>query len=131
VKHDLGTEATIFGRYITKQIPSESVCTIYRKAMRANPGTSSAADTRLLAFIYRHPHAIGIIDAGLALVSPQSEIRRRLYVMFSILESTPEHHALFLPKRHSVGGVLFVGFSGLRAVCKAVAGVFMVKVVGR
>ncbi len=46
----------------------------------------------------RSRFAMGAIDAGLALVKPSSTIRKRIFIMLSILEASPHHTGHFLPE---------------------------------
>jgi len=79
--------------------------------------------------MHKHPHLIGSIDAALCIADQNSEVRRRIYVMFSILEATPEFADAFLPKAHSGWYIFAVGYYGVRAVCKTIFGLVIVKVV--
>jgi len=68
-----------------------------------------------------------MIDSGLALIKPHSEVRRRLYLMFAILESTPEYWKYFIPVRRSGWYIITIIGVGLRSVLRAIFGVILVK----
>jgi hypothetical protein len=127
----LTAEAELFGRYLTKDTPSKKIVTLYEKAMNRTANKVSKSDEKALAFVGKCPWSIGFIDAGLAIVRPQSEVRRRLYVMFSILEATPEYATQFLPQDQPWWYVFVVVWAGIKAVVKALLGVALVKVVAR
>lgn len=124
-------QALIFGRYLLKQTPNADVQSLYDRAMAADAGKADAQDTTLLTFITRHPWSLGAIDGALALIKPNSEVRRRLYVMFSILEAAPEYHRHFLPQKHSWWYLFVIGATGVRAVARALCGIVLVKVVAK
>lgn len=124
-------EAELFGRYLAKDTPSKKIIALYEKAMDRTVGKVSVSDARALAFVCRHSWAIGFVDAGLAIVRPQSEVRRRLYVMFSILEATPEYAMQFLPQDQPWWYIFVVAWAGVKAAAKALLGIALVKVIVR
>ncbi|HTE57616.1 MAG TPA: hypothetical protein VK694_02645 [Verrucomicrobiae bacterium] len=125
----LKKEAKSFARYLVRQEPSRQVIARYTEALAHNPPSISATDIHLLEFIRKHPWSLGCIEAGLALRQPHSEVRRRLYIMLAILESSPDHTAAFLPQERSAWYIVPLALAGLRAVGKALVGVIMVGVV--
>jgi len=122
-------QAAAFGRYLLKTKPNTRVIALYEKAITYDKGEPDAGDTKLLAFIGKHPGAISFIDAALALIKPNSEVRRRLYVMFSILEASPDYHHLFLPQKHSGWYIFALAGATTRGICRAICGIVLVKVV--
>jgi hypothetical protein len=63
-----------------------------------------------------------LLDSALALSNSESLLRQKLLLMSAILETRPQYAALFLPKQRSFFYLFYVGFVGVRAVAKAVAG---------
>jgi hypothetical protein len=121
-------EARLFATYLVKRPPSNLIIKRYVDALRHNPQTLNRQDSRLLDFIHMHPWSLGYIEAGLALRQPYSEVRRRLYVMLAILESSPDYTTAFLPQQRSLWYMGVVLYAGLRACCKTVAGLLFVGV---
>jgi hypothetical protein len=129
---DLVAEATEFFRYLQKHQPvDEQAVRLYCRALAANPGKPSIKDQKLLTFIRRHPWSIGFIDSGLAIRRSSSEVRRRLYVMFSILETRPNLADDFLPQARKWWYIFIVVLTGVRAVFKSIFGVVLVAGVSR
>jgi len=124
-------EARIFARYLLQTEPTDSAIKLYNAAMQANSGDADGSDKKLLSLIVKYPFLLSCVDAGLALLKPNSEVRRRLYVMFSILESTPDYHERFLPKQRSPLFVFVLILVGIRAVFRTAAGIVVVKVAAR
>ena len=58
---------------------------------------------------------------------PDSELRRRIYVMFAVLESSPKYHRYFLPQKHSFLYVFVIFLLGIRAILRLVTGFVVVK----
>jgi hypothetical protein len=89
----------------------------------------SEREHKRLTFIRRHPWALGFVDAGLTLVDSASELRHRIYIMFSILESSPRYHDRFLPTRRrwwysvAVGAIIIVG------AIRTITGTILVRVI--
>ena len=124
---DIQEEAKIFANYLVRREASPQALRLYENAIgKSKPNKT---DQKLLNFMYNHPNSIGFIDAGLIITNPESEARRRLYVMLAILEASPEHADLFLPKKRNPFYILTFIYSGIRAVVKAVLGFILVKVV--
>ena len=122
-------QAEIFGRYLLKIPPSSASKKLFVRIVDRTDFISQQ-DANLLKFALERPWAISYIDAGLAVLNPDSELRRRLFIMFAILESMPDYYDYFLPKRRSFWYAFYVFFSGLRAALKATVGVVLVKTVG-
>lgn len=125
----LRREANIFGRYIINRVPNEAAVSLYIKALGAEPGTISEREHKFLSFVRRYPSALGFVDAGLAVVDSNSEVRRRIYVMFSILESMPYHHDRFLPVRRKWWYAFAIGVTSVMGFIKIIIGSILVKVI--
>lgn len=125
------SEAYIFGRYLLKTTPSTDIQALYEKAIANNVGDADAIDSALLHFLSKRPYMVAYIDAGLAFTKPNSEVRRRLYVMFSILEASPLYHDLFLPKRRSASYLFVVIGVAIRSIFRALVGIIIIKAIAR
>jgi hypothetical protein len=123
----LHAEARRFARYLVDREPGAKIQARYARAVGA--GAHGARDEALLALARRRPRTIGLLDAGLALADPHAELRRRLYLMFAILESTPEHSECFLPVRRGPAYALVVALAGARAALKGACGVLLLRAV--
>lgn len=126
---ELTTEATVFSTYLLHKKPSAAAVELYVKAMQANPGKLDESEAKLLKFALKHAWLLGCIDGGLVLVRPHSEVRRRIYTMLSILETTPDFAQDFLPTQRSWSYIFVVGWAGVRGVARAAIGMFIVKAV--
>lgn len=123
----LDTQATILARYLSCEInPKSKVFELYRDAL-SGPGSTSENETRLISIAFRHPWLIPYLDSGLVFLRPYSELRRRIFAMFAILESTTENSDKFLAKRLGFFGVVRVVCVGIRDVLRTIAGIVIIK----
>lgn len=122
-------QAILFGKYYLKHEPNRRTIDMYTRALTSQYVTLSDRDQIVLSFTLRHPWALPFMDAGLALTNPQAELRRRLFVMFAILEATPEYCNYFLPQRRPWFYGFVVLLSGFRAIIKAAAGITLLRIV--
>lgn len=126
---EFAREAEIYGRYLIRKPLAPLVSELYSKSMASQTIAVSPQDKALLEFIRRHPWSIGLIDAGLSLVNPNSEVRRRLYTIFSILEAIPEYAEDFLPRKEPPLYMAVIVLIGIRGAAKTVAGSILVKII--
>jgi len=115
-------EAEIFTRYLIGRAPDKATVKLYVHIMQQSKAPIEAGDAQLLSFATRHAWSIGLLDSFAALFRPHAELRRRLYTLLAILESSPEYHDYFLPKQRSFVYLIFMGYAGARAVLKTAGG---------
>lgn len=123
-------QARIFSKYLIGELPSRQAIIIYEQAVEDAP-LIDAVDKRLIYFATEHPKFIGLLDSALAFIKPYSELRRRLYVMFAILESSPEYANYFLPVSRGRLYLVRVGLAGLSAAGKIILGTILIKLILR
>ncbi len=122
----LSKQAVAFCKYLIRQPVADTLKERYIKALTANPKLQPSEE-KLLNFATSHTCSIGMLDGGLAIIRPQSELRRRIFIMLAILEATPEHAARFLPQQRGAGYAFLVALSAARAIFRAAAGIVIVK----
>ncbi len=125
----LEQEAELFSRYLLNRSPDKLAVELYSRAIKQTSASLTPQDQKLLPFLKNNTWSMGIIDSGLAFINPHSEIRRRLYFMLSILESIPENHDLFLPKKRNQLYLIVVVYHGTRATIKALLGSLLIKMI--
>lgn len=125
----LRCEARVLGRYLVGGPPDEPAVTLYVNAIKTRACALNERERKRLAFIHRHPWALGFVDAGLTLIDSASEIRHRIYLMFSILESSPRYHDRFLPVRRSWWYSTVVGSTVVTGATRTIIGTILVKVI--
>lgn len=122
-------QAKQFTYYLIKRQPTKLEIDLYKRAIANNKHGISLKDEKVLEFVNRHGWSIGLIDSCMALTNPHSEMRRRLLIMFSILECMPERYDQFIPKRHSSWYWLVVLYTCVEDVLKAAAGSVLLKAI--
>jgi hypothetical protein len=125
----LRREAEILGRYLVKRPLDEPAVSLYVNAVRNTAGVLNERERKRLAFVRRHPWALGLVDAGLNLVDSPAEVRHRIYLMFSILEASPGYHDRFLPVRRRWWFSIAVGATLIAAVARTIVGAIVVKAI--
>jgi len=100
-----------------------------RKLFEGTPDHPGGAH---LAFALRHPWSLPCLDAACGLLQPQGILRKKLFLMLAILETTPRHADLFLPQPRSRGwlaGRLVVW--GVGGLAKTAMGLLLFPLAGR
>jgi hypothetical protein len=120
-------EATLLCQYLIGELPSETVIQTYTTIINSQPLSREQKKDPLLLFAKKNPWSLPFLDAGAALFKPESELRRRLHIMFAILECQPSHSDIFLPKKESKAYILVIAFTGCKAAFKALVGLFLIK----
>lgn len=123
----LHQEANLFGKYFLKKLPGEREKNLYVKLAGEITPPLELTEQRILRFALNNKWSIGLLDAGCAFIRPQSELRRRLHLMFAILECSSEYNDLFLPKQRSPFFLLILIFNGVAAIVKALVGSLILK----
>lgn len=127
---ELRQEAKVLGKYLVGVAPPDRAVNFYVRVIREQQIAVSERDARCLGFVVRNPWSVGLIDGGLRLTRGHSEVRRRLYILFSILEAQPELHQYFLSQDRPFWYVAVVGFRLFAAGLKAAGGLVFVKLAG-
>ncbi len=128
LRDDFDLQAELFGNYLLKgQAMTPQVRDLFAKTMRNTPVRLSTADQKLLDYALSNPRLLGLLDAGAALVMPDAEVRRRLYIMFAILEANTEYWDFFLPKQRNRWYLFVVAGAGIRGALKGIFGIILVK----
>jgi hypothetical protein len=128
-RRDAELQAEVFGRYLLGETPCPAAVKLYSDILEANPGDPDDKDKYLVDFALRHRRSIGLLDSGLAFTNPDAELRRRLHLMFAVLECMPEHAEHFIPREHRRSSLVSLGISGIAGGAKAAAGFVLVSAI--
>ena len=115
-------EARILARYLIGEEPGPGEAGRYGLALDAVAlPHERERDRRLWALAMSSTTALGLVDAGLALVDPYSPVRQRVCLMLAVLEASPAHTRHFLPAPYPrtalLGLGLRMGGAALRSAC--------------
>lgn len=120
-------EAIIFTHYLIRNTPTQAHIALYTRALSSN--TRPSSEKSFIAAL-QHPTLLPYLDAHDALFRPTSELRKRLYLMFSILEASPDFTDMFLPKKAPFWYIFILAGYGIRSTWRIVIGTLLVKVGG-
>jgi hypothetical protein len=124
-------EAQCFARYLIGEPAAPAEIERYRRAVELRGAEPRAGrDRRLLEHMIRHPWTIGPIDAGLALIDPESPVRFRLCLMLAVLEASPAHCPRFLPAPFPRVALFGLALRMAAAALRSALGVAMVRTWG-
>ncbi|MDM0113748.1 NAD-dependent epimerase/dehydratase family protein [Variovorax sp. J22R133] len=116
----LAQEARVLARYLVGANPSPEVVQRYVDAHRQ---LLLAQPDKVTAFARRHPSCLGLLDAAAATRGTAAPLRRRVLLMATVLEATPEHARRFLPApRSPLATVAAIAWHGTRATLMALLG---------
>lgn len=118
-------EAKLFSKYLIGNHASQVLLERYAKTVRSNPVEVIGKDYKILQTKVHYPFLLGLLDAGCAVKYPQTELRRRLFICFAILEASPEYTSFFLPQNRKSLYFLRIVMSGLGAPLKGMTGVIL------
>jgi hypothetical protein len=87
-----------------------------------SPGQEKTWSKMISSSIY-----MKLVDGGLALSAPQSPLRKRIFIMLTLLECSPDYTESFLPQQRSMWYLIPLGFRAAMSAVYGVAGLVMVK----
>jgi len=122
-------EASKITRYLLSTSLEEKEACLYANAIKKMDVSLDANERKIFEIMLSSNWKMAVIDAALALRNPQSVIRKRLFVMLSILETSPNYTDYFLSKRNTVKDYVLVCFSGIRSIIRGLIGIFILKII--
>lgn len=120
----LSKEAKVFSRYLIGQEADEQSVQLYINANKTLNITLIDKEVKRLTFLLNNLSFIGMADGALAITDSESGIRKKIYVMFAILESRPIFSSYFLPKENNSPILSLIG-SGIRATWNTLIGLIL------
>ena len=119
---DLAEEARLFSMYLIGKTPNERHIERYIDIINTQGDVTYNIHDNFLAFVHKHPRSIPYLDAYLSFRHPYEELRYRIYIMFAVLESSPEFWQDFLPERKNVAYLPRVMIISTRAIARLAIG---------
>jgi hypothetical protein len=124
-KEILKKEAKAFCIYLVGADATEQAIDLYASANNKLDIRLNEREQKRLKFLLRNTVMIPSADAALALIYPQGGIRKKIYVMFSIVESIPAYSRYFLPQTESKGFIFSAFFRIILAGIKVITGLIL------
>lgn len=119
-------EAEIITRYLLKESPGENEKKLYSKAMEELKIELSEEEKRTWDFMIKYPFSFGPLDSALAIKMPEGNIRKKVFVMLAILETSKSFTPYFLSKKYSFFDTAGLIFTGIRSLFRLLAGLILI-----
>lgn len=124
----LTEEATIVARYLLGVTPSDAAIHAYTDGVNTVIEEFTPREQRIWARALEHPWLLQFVDGGLALTDPECATRKRIRLMFAILETEPALAREFIARGGGFWPIVMI-FYGLRAVIRSVIGLIVIRVI--
>ena len=111
-------EVDILVRYLVGKAATPRVAVSYEHALQHVEVVFSKEEQRLWELCIDRPWIIPHVDAWLGFRYPGHPVRKKIFIMLSILETQPEYSDFFLPSRHSFIYLLNIGLTSIWAITK-------------
>ncbi len=134
ISGDLRKEGLIVSRYLTKSDPPEELVALYCTANQVLflSTHNKDPDRYHLHLILQYPFLLPFIDAFSSIFRPRGLIRKKILVMLSILETSPEFSELFRPLAFSRFRFIFtLMIMALSTVAKSLIGLCLMLLLPR
>jgi hypothetical protein len=120
-------EAEKIGNYLLNVDVEEREKKIYTSAMQQLNIQFSNYEQNLWENMMDSRWKMACIDAALALKNPTNNVRRKLFTMLAILETSPNYTSYFLSKKYSFFYLFKIFTVGLRAIVRTIFGLILIK----
>jgi len=124
-------EAIVISRYLVGKQAPEDLLTRYINANAALNLQLEDQERKVWEFCVKSPALVSLLDAGLSLSKPQSILRKKIYLMFAILESSVAFTEHFLPQQRDLLWLPYLFFRLGFAVFKAIVGLVLIAILIR
>jgi hypothetical protein len=114
-------ESQALSKYLIGQPCPPQITERYAEAVNKLYAALTAGEQKTWDKMMAYGFYLKLIDSGLAIVNPQSALRKRIFIMLTLLEATPDFTAYFLPQQRSIFYLVVLGcrmsFSALYMIC--------------
>jgi hypothetical protein len=120
-------EAQVLSQYLIGESCSEQTIHHYTEAVNKLNAALNEAQQKTWRSMLGSNFYLKLIDSGLAISNPQSALRKRIFIMLTLLESSPDHVQYFLPQERSIWYLIPLGFKAGLSAMYLVVGTIAVK----
>ncbi len=128
-ENDYFLEAEKIGAYLLSIPIKNSEKSTYAQAINQLNINFTAFEEVLWQKMLQSNWKMACIDAGLALLQPTSNVRRKIFTMLAILETSPNYTDYFFSKKFSFFYMFKIGLVSFRAIIRAIFGVVLIKII--
>ena len=125
-KLQLIKEATALAQYISGKIPSSEITELYIRGCKSLNLSGTMREELILKKAIKNSWMIPYLDAALAFPNHNALLRKKTLLLFSILETSNEHHHVFKCIDRSGAYWIRIFFIGCNAVFKWFAGKILI-----
>ncbi|WP_435354164.1 hypothetical protein [Emticicia sp. SJ17W-69] len=123
-------EASLFAKYLGAIVADERLLEKYIDAIKKLSIILTEEEEKILIKLVKEPFFLPFVDAGWALLKPQSNIRKRILVMSALIETEPNYTNLFLVEKNIAFPRIRLIFRGIAALLKGVLGTVLIVILG-
>jgi hypothetical protein len=124
--NDVITEAGVFAKYITGKPGNSIICQQYANGVSTLNLAFTPREEQMMETLTEYPFLIPLCDAGLAILSPQCIFRKRLLLMFALLETDKNFTTDFISTEDMSFPIARFITRGCIGIFKAVSGVIFI-----
>ncbi len=113
---DLQKEAALLGKYLTGKEISLKLQQRYVEGVNKLAYKGNEDEEKIMLEIISKPWKIKLLDSATAILARKHLFRKKILLMFSIIETTPEYYNLFYPnstRAKQILNIIKAGFSGV------------------
>lgn len=121
-------EAQILSQYLIGKNCSDEVAKDFSSAVEKLNIELNDVQQRTYQRMLNSPFLLRSIDSGMALTKSQSLIRKRIFVLLTLLECTKENTEYFLPQKRSPFYFFLIGLRVTKAFLFAAVGLILIKI---
>ena len=121
---ELAHDCRLITRYLLDCDPTPELVARYRDAWRQFSSIGEISLDPQWRWLRRHSWALAFVDAAAALLRPDAAVRKQVFVMTALLETTPDHAEFFLESPGGLAGsIVELTVQGVRTVVKVMIGI--------
>jgi hypothetical protein len=123
---DIVIEAQIFAKYITGKPGNIIIYQHYANGVSMLKLAFNTREERMMGTLRKRPFLLPLCDAGLAILSPQCTLRKRLLLMFALIETDKNFTTDFISITNNSFPFTRLLIRGCAGVLKAITGVIFI-----
>jgi hypothetical protein len=125
--HIADNEAQVLSHYLIGEKCSDQTAEHYTEALQKLNATFTESEQKTWSSMIGFTFYLKLVDSGLAVINPQSPLRKRIFIMLTLLESSPDHVKYFLPQERSIWYLIPLGFKAALSAWFMIAGAITVR----
>ena len=123
-------EAQVLSKYLIGERCSEQTVQHYAVAVEKLHASLTPAQQHIWDSMISFRPYLKLVDSGLAVTNAQSPLRKRIFIMLTLLEASPDHVRYFLPQERSICYLIPLGFRAGVSALLMLTGAVTVKLSG-